>query len=265
MTDSPVKLVSLLTDFGEQDGYTGVMKAVMLGIAPGMTIIDLTHEVKPQDIHGAAFLLQHHMRFYPPGTLHVCVVDPGVGSDRRILAVEAQEQFFLAPDNGLLSFLQELGETRIHEVSNEKLRLEQVSMTFHGRDIFAPAAAHLFNGVPLEKLGPRLKKMTRLRLPAAEIDRKKKKITGSIIYVDRFGNLITNISADMLPVPAEKTRVTFGPVALGTPKSHYAASEPGTVSAVFGSFEKLEIAVANSSAAQYFPDYATRSVVINWS
>ncbi len=264
MASSPVKLVSLLTDFGQQDGYVGVMKGVMVSIAPDIRIVDLTHEVRPQDVPGAAFLLQHHFRFFPQGTLHVCVVDPGVGSERRIIAVEAQGHFFLAPDNGLLSFLQETGELRIHSVTNAELRLPQVSTTFHGRDIFAPAAAHLFNGVPLDALGPAVQDMHHLNVPTPEIDLQKKKITGSIIYVDRFGNLISNIPKSLLPNRVKGLEVSFGPVKLGTPKSHYAATENGTISVVTGSFGKLEIAVANGSAARYFPDYASRNVVVTW-
>ena len=193
-------VIALLTDFGTGDGDVGVMKGVMLGIAAGAQIIDITHEVAPQHIHGGAWILAASYRYFPRGTVFTCVVDPGVGSQRYPIAVQAGEWFFVGPDNGLFSFV--LAEQPVHEAvqaSNPAYHLPVVSSTFHGRDIFAPVAAHIARGLPLAELGPPIASERLQRIDLALAGREDARIEGRIIHVDNFGNLITNIRLSMIP------------------------------------------------------------------
>jgi hypothetical protein len=185
-------VIALLTDFGTSDTYVGVMKGVLLGICPGARLIDLTHAVQPQNVREGAFLLTNAYRYFPRNTVFLVVVDPGVGSARRGLAVQAGEYSFVAPDNGVLSYaLAEAGAHQAVMLSSPAYRLAAVSNTFHGRDIFAPAAAHLAMQVPLAEFGPVVHDMVRLSQPTLSI--KKDAIIGEVIHIDRFGNLITSI------------------------------------------------------------------------
>jgi S-adenosylmethionine hydrolase len=195
-----MSIITLLTDFGLDDEYVGVMKGVILSINPAAVIVDITHRVEPQGILQAAFLIRSAWRFFPERTIHVIVVDPGVGGSREILAYESNRQVFIAPDNGVLTLL--LDETAADKavcVRNSDYFLKPVSRTFHGRDVFAPVAAHLSRGTALTELGPAqdLKKILRLKVPKAFIDAAGA-IVGSIVSIDRFGNLITNIDSNML-------------------------------------------------------------------
>ena len=187
-----MSVITLTTDFGTSDWFVGTMKGVIAGIAPKATIIDLTHDLPPGDIRGGAFALAASYRFFPKGTVHVAVVDPGVGSRRKAIAVQTAKGFFVGPDNGVLSWaLVKEKAKAVHALENEAYFLKPVSQTFHGRDVFAPVAAHLSRGVPIKKLGPALKDFVRLDWP--EPRRQRGGIEGEVVYIDRFGNAITNL------------------------------------------------------------------------
>ena len=191
-------IVTLTTDFGTSDAFVGVIKGVILGIAPDARIVDLTHEVPPQDVRAGAYLLRGAAPYFPPGTIHVAVVDPGVGTARRALVVATGRAFFVVPDNGLVSLVASRAEVRgMWDVSRSRHRLPTVSRTFHGRDVFAPIAAALARGVPPEALGTRLRTIERLTAP--RVRREPARTIGEIVWIDRFGNLITNVAAGDLP------------------------------------------------------------------
>lgn len=246
------RLITLLTDFGARDAFGGIMKGVMLGINPEATLVDLSHEVPPQDIVAGALLLRSAAAFFPAGTIHVAVVDPGVGSARRALLIETPRAFFIGPDNGLLS-LAVPAETAVCAVqlTSERYFLTPRSDTFHGRDVFAPVAAHLSLGVPPEQFGPAVAAMERLRLPALE--REGTRLVGRVIYIDHFGNVITNVTeADLRPFSRETLLVSIDRVQIRGVATAYAAVEAGAPVALINSWGMLEIAVRNGSAAQHF-------------
>lgn len=185
--------IALLTDFGTTDTYAGVLKAVIAKLAPGTTTIDLTHAVPPGDIPNGAFQLWRSAPYFPAGTIFLCVVDPGVGTARRAIAVRFGGFTFVGPDNGLPTYLM-LGEKRpaAFELAAAEYRLDRVSATFHGRDIFAPAAAHLARGIPIESMGPMIQDPVRIPLPRLSLA-EGSKIDGEIVHIDGFGNLVTSV------------------------------------------------------------------------
>ena len=194
---SPMRLITLLTDFGTRDEYVGVMKGVVAGINPEARIVDISHHIDPQDIIHGAFILAAATPYFPAGTVHVAVVDPGVGSSRRILAVECGEQRFVAPDNGLLErVLAHQPFTAAVQVTHPRYYLERVSCTFHGRDIFAPVAAHLAAGLALSELGPAVDRQSMVAgvVPRCRFS-SEGSIDGTVVAADRFGNLMTTIDA----------------------------------------------------------------------
>jgi len=201
--DHPVSsrsIIVLLTDFGSGDGDVGVMKGVMLGIAPDAYLIDLTHDIKPQLVASGAWVLGVSYRYFPAGTIFLCVVDPGVGSKRRALALSAGSWLFVGPDNGLFSYvLAEQPARSVVELTNPAYHRTEVSATFHGRDIFSPVAAHLASGVALSALGPQIDPATLRPLPNVPPVRRLNTIEAHIIHVDHFGNLITDIPLHMVP------------------------------------------------------------------
>ncbi len=191
-----------MTDFGSGDGDVGVMKGVMLGIAPDAQIIDITHDVAPQNVPSGAWILASAYRYFPRNTVFVCVVDPGVGSSRGAIALHAGDWFFVGPDNGLFSYV--MAEQPVHgvvQLNNPAYHRPEVSSTFHGRDIFAPTGAHLALGTTevLPKLGTQLDPATLVRLPTSQATRTGNMIDGHILHVDHFGNLITSIPLEMVP------------------------------------------------------------------
>ena len=189
-------IVALLTDFGVSDGYVGIMKGVILGIAPETALVDISHDIPPQGIRAGAFVLKAASPYFPPGTIFVAVVDPGVGSERRIIAVRTPRAFYVGPDNGVLSWaLQREDVQETINVTESGYWLPDVSRTFHGRDIFAPVAAHLAAGLPISRLGERIEDPVILPLPAPHLE-SDQVVRGEVIYVDRFGNLITDIQLD---------------------------------------------------------------------
>jgi S-adenosylmethionine hydrolase len=243
-------LITLTTDFGTSDWFVGTMKGVMLGINPRARIVDVTHGVPAGDIRAGAFALAAGCKFFAKGTVHVAVVDPGVGSEREAIAIETERYFFVGPDNGVLSWA--LRSERIREVralKNEKYFLPEVSKTFHGRDIFAPVAAHLSRGAAIEKLGPSKREFVRLDWP--EPRTKGRGMEGEVIYIDRFGNAITNLGADVLNSFGGRRLEVF---AKGkrqcSVEDCYAAVHPGKPVAVLGSSGFLEIAVNQGSAGR---------------
>ena len=190
-----VKVITLLTDFGLKDPYVGIMKGVILSINPDATIVDITHDIMPQDIEEAAFFIEEYHRFFPPGTIHVAVIDPTVGSQRRPIIVSKDNNIFIGPDNGLFTPILD-SDAEIHLIENPDFMLKEVSYTFHGRDIFAPAAAHASTGFHPSAFGRTIFDPMRLdnMLPAEE----GHSLKGRIVRFDRFGNAITNINIDFL-------------------------------------------------------------------
>ncbi len=256
---TPNKLISLLTDFGLQDGYVGAMHGVIYSICPEARIVDLTHGVPPQNVEAAAFLLRAHSRYFPHGTIHVAVVDPGVGSSREIILAVDDRYFYLAPDNGLLTFLQGRPGVRFYAANNPDYWLPAVSNTFHGRDIFAPLAAHLASGVAIEAMF-RPKKQIH-PLPEAEAEDAGHEIRGRVIYHDRFGNLITNISRASVGERVPQM-VLFGDELRLPLVNSYASVPVNAPLAIWGSFDYLEIAVNHGNAAQEFQAYLKKPVIL---
>jgi S-adenosyl-L-methionine hydrolase (adenosine-forming) len=241
-------LITLTTDFGLRDPFVGIMKGVLLSICPSARLVDLTHEVPPQDILAGGWALEAAMPFFPPGTVHLAVVDPGVGSARRALAIRAGGHYFVGPDNGLFTFaLDRTGWTAVSVIAPE-YRLAEVSQTFHGRDVLAPAAAYLAGGVPLERLGPMVSDPKRLRRPGCRLEGGE--LLGEVLDADRFGNLITSIPAARLAeIPGSgglglevAGRRLRGPVAA------YAEGGDGEPAVIVGSTGRLEIFVRGGSA-----------------
>lgn len=192
---SPGPIITLLTDFGTQDYFVGAMKGVILSINPEARFVDVTHETPPQDIEAAAFNLLACYRDFPSGTIHVAVVDPGVGSKRRALMIQCASQFFVGPDNGLFSWICEQEKDYVvRHITSEQFFRQPVSSTFHGRDVFAPVAAHLSKGAKTEEFGPIIDDF--VRLDSLEPRASAGTIEGRIIHVDRFGNCVTNFTAE---------------------------------------------------------------------
>jgi hypothetical protein len=253
-----VPVISLLTDFGLSDAYVGIMKGVIFSKAPDAKIVDISHQISPHNLVQAAFLINSAYRYFPKGTVHVVVVDPSVGSDRTIIALKAAGFFFLAPDNGVLTpILEKESIDRSVKVENRRYFLETVSRTFHGRDIFAPVAAHLFSGGDINELGPSipLNALGHLSLPKPEISRTGELI-GIVIDIDRFGNLITNIDEGLIQEFCEKNgpelTVRIGQIRISGLRASYAGVSPGAALAIIGSRGTLEISINRGSAMESF-------------
>jgi len=237
-------LITLTTDLGTRDAYVGVMKGVILSINPKATIVDLCHEIGPQNIRQAAFLLHISCPYFPGDAIHIVVVDPGVGTKRRLLLVISPLGRFLAPDNGVLSYILGEGRFEAFELSNPRYWLSPVSSTFHGRDILAPAAAHLSLGVSPGELGRMASGLVSFPIPRPE--KAPGSLRGEVLHIDAFGNLITNIRKDDLPEGA--LRVEIAGHSIEKLGRSYAAGRG--LLALVGSSGYLEIAVKNKSAAR---------------
>ena len=244
------RIVTLTTDFGLADEFVGIMKGVILGLEPAARVVDLSHQIVSHDVRQAAFLLGSAYRFFPAGTVHLAVVDPGVGSLRRIVLIEAGGQLFLAPDNGLLSLVMlEADSVRAWQVENRELFLAEVSATFHGRDILAPVEAHLARGVGPGKVGGPLAPGDLVRLAdlLPEVDRGLGRIVGRVEQVDRFGNLVTNIPGRLLVEvygPELKwPTISCGGLEVRGLSTTFSGVAAGEVAAVVGSRGYLELAV----------------------
>ena len=250
-------IVTLTTDFGLQDEYVGVMKGVILSRSPGVTIVDLCHFIARQDVCQAAMLIGSAYQYFPKGTVHVVVVDPGVGSERRLLLVSADNYFFLAPDNGVLTPLinHPLFEAAYH-IDCQKYYITPVSSTFHGRDILAPVAAGLAKGLPPAEVGPLLQREELLTVHVAkpEINKDQHKIIGEVIAIDHFGNLLTNIGEKNIYglVNAGNfsgVKVLVRNITIKGIQKAYAQEDPGNLLAIIGSRGFLEIAVNQGNGA----------------
>ncbi len=236
-------VVTILTDFGWDDYYVAAVKGVLLTLAPEARPVDLAHGVPPGDVEAGAFLLEAASRFYPPATVHLAVVDPGVGGPRRILAAAARDALWVAPDNGLLTPV--LDAATVHSVERRDLFLEHPGATFHGRDRFAPVAAALARGVPLAELGPAIADPVRLDLPAPRHEAGS--LVGRVVHVDRFGNLVTDIPSDWL---AERPfSLRLGDLLVTRRVSHYGLLEPGEAGLLPGSLGTLELSLRGESLA----------------
>lgn len=247
----PPPAIAFLTDFGLRDHYVGAMKGVMLGICPDATLVDITHDVTPQDIVEGALELAAAYRYFPEGTIFVAVVDPGVGSTRRGIAAAAGDYFFVAPDNGLLTLvLQQLPPSTVVELTDPQYARSTVSRTFEGRDRFAPAAAWLASGTAIASLGSTISNYERVEIPLPRVT--PDAVVGVVLRVDRFGNLITNIDRSTLENfgPAAQLRVTAGSHNVGAVIATYADAPVAEVCALVGSTDRLEIAVNRGSAAE---------------
>ncbi len=245
-------IITLTTDFGLLDAYVGTMKGVILSINPRVTIVDICHEVERHDIRGGMFLLSACYRYFPPGTIHVAVVDPGVGTARRGLALSAAGALFVGPDNGIFSFAlaqADDGERIAIQLTNSSYWLPSPSATFHGRDIFAPVAAHLSLGVPIHELGTPLDTRELVRLSLPLVHRGKDGLVGEVVHVDRFGNLVTNITrADLAHLSMPVVEIGGkGTVGL---RDTFGDGKAGELIALIGSTGYLEIAVCQGSAQQ---------------
>jgi len=241
-------LITLSTDFGISSPYVASMKGVLLGINADARIVDLSHSLPPQKLRHAAYFLAQAVPYFPAGTLHICVVDPGVGSRRALLYVEAGTQRFLAPDNGVLTeVLKVLGGVKLaRELTETKFWRSAISSTFHGRDILAPVAAHLSLGVAPTELGPVVADFVRLETPAPR--QGANWLEGEVTFVDDFGNLITNFPTTILP---EAFRVSVaGQVILRFVRT-YAEAQPGELVTLISSDGHLEIALVNGNAAEH--------------
>jgi hypothetical protein len=245
-------MITLMTDFGMKDGNVGVMKGVIWGIAPGIPIADLSHLISPQNIPEAALVLARSAPYFPAGTVHVVVVDPGVGTARHPIAARLGEQFYVGPDNGTLTVWLEQVEksgwmVQVVVLDQPGYWLPQVSHVFHGRDIFAPCAAHLANGTALEDLGTPIASPLRLSLP--QPTRRGNVLRGEVIHIDHFGNVSTNIRAEHLGEPQEVRLRLSGAEIHGLVRT-FGERPPGELVALYGSTGSLIVSVVNGSAAQ---------------
>jgi S-adenosylmethionine hydrolase len=265
-------IITLTTDFGTDDEYAGLMKAAILSINQSATIVDISHGIDAQDVVQAAFMVESAFPYFPKGTIHVVVVDPGVGTDRAIVGVEAFGHFFIAPDNGIPGMVLESTEPETAvRLENRTFSLDRISATFHGRDIMAPAAAHLSLGVPLSRMG---RVIAAGDLVAIEDLRAsltpEGKIEGRVIAIDRFGNLVTNISIELLRSAGFRQPEDQGAIRILLANRHeidflsrYADAVSNGPLALIGSRGYLEIAVNNGSAHKFFAAGKTTSVRVD--
>jgi S-adenosyl-L-methionine hydrolase (adenosine-forming) len=239
-------VITLLTDFGLEDPYVATVKGVLLTINPRARLVDLTHAVPPQDIRRAALLLETAWRYFPRGTVHLAIVDPGVGGTRRPIAVEAGGHFFVGPDNGLLGFCLDLRGARGVVLTNSRYHRRFISRTFHGRDVFAPVAAHCARGVRLGAFGPALENP--VRLPAPRLRRVGRRVEGEVLSVDRFGNLLTNLRGRELPGPASRGVLRIGDARVRGLVGTYSERPRRGLGAVVDSSGQVEVFVREGSA-----------------
>ncbi len=280
MTDG--QIVTLTTDFGLADPYVGAMKGVMLSIVPHAHLVDITHQIPPQGVRQTAFVLYAVWPFFPPRTVHLVVVDPGVGTQRRPIAGQTAHGFFVGPDNGVFSYVMaQEPVSSLVELVDPQYRLAPVSQTFHGRDIFAPAAAHLAAGVPLHRLGPAVSDPVTFAPPALSVS--PGQVRGEVIYIDHFGNAITSIGrlsweGDLLSlqpafaedgpsgtrIPAPQAYVSAGGQELRGVRRTYGEVDAGEVLALVGSTGHLELAVREGSGADALGLQSGDAVELRW-
>lgn len=241
-------IITLVTDFGTRDSYVGTMKGVILRIRGAAVIVDVTHEIKHQDLMEASLVLEGCYRFFPDGTIHVVVVDPGVGGPRRPIVVETDAHIFVGPDNGVFSRIYASTPCTVRHLIHERFRLPHISDTFHGRDVFAPAAAHLCSGVAVEEMGPVIDDAVRHDPPQPTVWQDQ--ITAEVIHIDSFGNIITNVSRELfeMVVGDRKFKIIVNAKTIESLSRTYEDVERGKPVALFGSMDMLEIAIHSGRA-----------------
>jgi S-adenosylmethionine hydrolase len=246
------RLVTLTTDFGPGSSYVAAMKGVMFGINPAIRLVDLGHRIPAQDLRFAAVFLQNCLPYFPEDSLHVVVVDPGVGSSRAILYVELPRLQLLVPDNGCWTTLPGADQPRrVNRVTNRQYWRNEISDTFHGRDIFAPVAAHLSLGLDPELLGDHPDQWQRFSLPAPVLS--ESEMTGEVLFIDDFGNLLTNLPGELLRQwSSDSPRVTLKDMTIPQVGRTYADAPPGAALVLVSSMDTVEIAVNQGNAAQHF-------------
>jgi S-adenosylmethionine hydrolase len=243
-------ILTLTTDFGLSDHYVGVMKGVILGICPEARIVDITHDVSPYEIGEGAYAVAQAWRYFPRKTVHVVVVDPGVGTVRRPIMVEAGGHYFIAPDNGVLAGVYEEERSRVRLISNQRYFRKPVSRTFHGRDIFAPVAARIAKGAPPASVG---KLIDNYLKPLADKPQRSGKRTwnGRVLKIDRFGNIVTNFRASDFPgLELRNFSLAIGPQQVSVLAHNYAECAPGELFLIEGSSGYLEVSMGQGSAAK---------------
>lgn len=242
--------ITLTTDFGIRDPFIGIVKGVIAGINPQARVIDLSHQVAAQDVMAAALILRFSVAFFPPGTIHVAVVDPGVGTTRQCLLIQSQDAYLIGPDNGVLSLaLRDKAPVQIVHLSNPTYHLCPPCATFHGRDIFAPVAAYLSLGVAPTAFGETLNSFERIEWP--RVTKSTRGIEGKIIYIDGFGNLFTNIEdRDLRGLPTEQLRISLDGIEIHGLSANYLGGDDGRWIALINSWGLLEIARYKDNAAQ---------------
>ena len=247
-------IITLTTDFGLRDPYVAEMKAVILSICPNVTIVDISHDIEKFDMRMGAYVLTSASQYFPKGTIHVAVIDPGVGTRRRPLLIQTKHSFYIGPDNGVLVLAaKNQGIDHIYEISNRKLMLPKISNTFHGRDIFAPVAAHLAIGTPPSEIGPEIHDILTPRF--VEVLRRKDVFVGEVLHIDGFGNILTNFGEKELEVMNIKSIVVVKlkkvRLKLKLCKA-YMEAKPQEPLATIGSHNLLEISVNQGNAAKIF-------------
>ncbi len=257
------RLITFTTDFGLSDHFVGTMKGVVAAIAPQAHVIDITHDIAPYNVTEAAFVIAEAWPYFPKGTIHVVVVDPGVGSSRRPILAEAGRHFFIAPDNGVLSLVFDASPHKVRMISNPEFMRREISRTFHGRDIFAPAAAHLAKGAKPAAFGKLIHDYVRT-WSAKPTLKGKDSWRGAILKVDRFGNLITNFAAlDFAGITARPFEMRAGTKHIHRLALTYAETEVGDLFVIVGSAGYLEIAANQASAASLLGCSAGASVELD--
>jgi len=244
------QIITLTTDFGLQDHYVSAMKAVMLGIAPDVRFVDVSHEIPAQDIMAGAWVVKNTAFLYPPGTVHLVVVDPGVGTSRHPIALKIKDQYFVGPDNGIFSLLFKEYEYEAYKLNNSNYWAQGLSNTFHGRDVFAPVSAHLSTGVSLDEVGEPIDDLVTYHwaVPIADKDG----LQGWVVHIDRFGNLITNISDELIEdhLKRKSVKIYVGNTMLDKVVSTFGDVEEGEPAAFIGSSGMLEIGINKGNAAR---------------
>lgn len=246
----PKPIITLTTDFGLQDYYVGALKGVMLNIAPDVRLVDISHDVPPQDIMAGAWVMQNAAPLYPKNTVHLVVVDPGVGTERKAIALKIEGHYFVGPDNGIFSLLAKNNTFQAIHLTNKDYWRSAPSNTFHGRDIFAPVAAHLSTGVDLNELGEPIDELETYRWASPIAD--KDGLQGWILHVDKFGNLITNLSASIIDevVEEKEVKIYVGNTILTDIVTTFGSVVEGEPAAYIGSSGMLEIAINKGDAQE---------------
>lgn len=244
------QIITLTSDFGLQDHYVSAMKAVILGIAPDVRLVDISHEVPPQDIMAGAWAIRNASFLFPPGTIHLVVVDPGVGTNRHPVALKINDQYFVGPDNGIFSLFFNEFEYEAYKLNNKSYWRDSVSKTFHGRDIFAPVAAHLSKGCSLSDIGEPIEELVTYHwaVPIADKDG----LQGWVLHIDRFGNLITNITEQLIEdhIKRKDVKIYVGNTMLNKVVTTFGDVEEGEPAAFIGSSGMLEIGINKGNAGR---------------